>query len=571
MQNSPPAPANQGLLEAAQAQLDAGNLEQAISLAQQALALDPQNGMILNALAVLTLRVGNLDAAERYARQATQIKPAVAFVVTLADVMRAKEGLEEAAKYYHLVLKRLPNEYQALYGLAQIYEQTGHRSLAVDYYERALMVQPHDTALFHRFTKIIVFAEAPRVYAALQRATPNSDSFAAQLNHLINLARWKEYATRAEQGLQPHARSPSDLFFTFASSIRDDLEAMLDRAIVPENLAKMSEWKAMCMLARGARKESEEYYKIRAENKPNSLYENIVFNDDFYLSLEKRSDEDLFGSLPPVTEAVSANFEDKPIIFLSCDLNYYHKFAQALLLSINDIATVPQVHMHIMDAGPEHFAALRAFSKRLQRTKIAVTVENTGSLAKGIDAAKCYYHAIRFIRLYQHAKRYNKTLWQMDVDGLMYRDLAPIFDSINTSDIALWGAPGRWEAWSQFNASLMGIRPTEKGFAYLRLVAAYIGHFYKLDKLRWGIDQLAMFGVHEFLKDQGRGPSVAMIPSHAIDGEYTEQGLIWSNGGGGKFNPLKLSAAIADTPPDSPRIRYAEYFKRYSDKLEQGH
>lgn len=563
MQNPPETV--QSLLEAADAQVAAGNPKQALIVAQRALELDPKNATALNGAAILALSLGLLKEAEHFARRATQEKPLAIFVQTLANVLRTKGDLEEAAKYYNMILKHVPDDFQSLYGLGQIFEQTGHRTLALDHYERALMIQPHNSDLFHRFSKIITFTEAPRVYAALERAKPkDTDAAGLRLHFMINQARWKEYATRASQNLGSHARSPSDLFFTFGREIRDQFEALLDSVVDLENPGSWSEWKAMSQLSRGARIESQHFFNIRAQQKPNSLFECLNFTDEFYRDLEKTTDKDLAAGLPEVTDIVMADFEDRPIIFLSCDFNYFRKFAQLLLLSIDRVAQRPQVHMHIMDTPPAAFNELKNFAAKLTRTRIAMTTEDTGMILRGIDAARCYYHAIRFIRMDQASQRYNKPIWQMDVDGLMHNDLKPMFDLLDTADIALWGSPGRWEPWAQFNASLTGIKPTTVGKTYLRLVAAYISHFHKLDLLRWGIDQLAMFGVHEYLKDQNRGLVVAMIPSHAIDGEFLEHGLIWSNGGIGKFSAPKLAAAVTNTPPDTPRIRYLEELKLYT-------
>ncbi|MBL8630564.1 MAG: tetratricopeptide repeat protein [Rhodospirillaceae bacterium] len=569
MQNASSPDSIDSLLKTAEDHVNSGRLSEAAVTVQQALNAAPQNPLVLNAAALVAARLGNATEAESFARRATQIKPVVGYVLTLADILKAKGDYDEALKYYLLILSKAPTDAQSLLGAAEIYEQTGRRTLAIDHYEKALARTPHDLNLFRRFSKLLPFSQSPRVLAALERARPADNApLGLRLEYEATLITWKEAAARASRGLPSSARSLDDLFFNFAAQERDKYEAMIDGLLL-ENQGNVhaATAKATCLMARGKRKESEKYFQLRAKAKPGMLYDNIAFNDEFYSRLEARSDQELFGHFPDVSDVLSPAFDDAPIIFLSCDYKYFDKFARTLLLSINAAAQKPQIHMHIMDAPEEGLEAAKAFAAKLGKTKIAITSEFPNMRERGMEAARHYYHAIRFIRLYQCMRKYQRPLWQTDVDGLMRNDAWPTFETIGDADLAIWGHTGRWEPWNQFNASMTGIRPTENGITFIRLVAAYIADFHSNDNLHWGIDQLATYSVHEYLKDQNRGLKTVTLHDLVVDSECRDTAVIWSNGGIAKFHPVKLPSSGTDNQIDSPRVKYLDYLKQFEALL----
>ncbi len=564
MQNNPPAETIDSLLQIAQDQANRGQFGEAAKAIQRALNIDPRAPRLLYAAAIIATRLGNFDEAEKFARDAVQAAPVAGHVLALADVLKEKAAYDEALKYYLLILQKLPKDPQSLIGTAEIYEQTGRRTLAINQFEAALAAAPQDMNLFRRFSKLVPFRESARAFAALERARPSDDApIGLRLDYAGVYVTWKEAAERASRGLPSGAQSLSDRFFHFAIDERDRYEAMVDSVLSndPSNVHAATA-KATCLLVRGKRKDAEKYFKIRATAKPDTLYSNVVFNDEFYKTLENKTDDDLFGHFPDVTYILDPVFDDRAVIFLSCDYKYFNKFAKTLLLSINSAAKQPQIHMHIMDAPEQELSAVKKFTATLNNTKIAVTIESPGMRERGMDAARHYYHAIRFIRLYQSLLRHKRPLWQTDVDGLVRNDPWQVFDAIGDADVALWGHTGRWEPWNQFNASMTGICPTEKGIAFSRLVAAYIAHFHSNDNLHWGIDQLATYSVYEYLVDQGRAPRATTLPDAVIDSECRDSSIIWSNGGISKFHPLKLSAE-GTAQVDSPRVKYLEYLKRF--------
>ncbi len=572
--SSGPVDTAASLLKAAESLVIAGNLQAADPLLQRALALEPSNVPVRYNAAIVAFNLGRreegLNILHRVVRENTQLPYFSAF----ADMLKTTEQFDAASRYYTAILAQVPNHASALAGLADIYDQTGYSSLALECYEKALALAPRDKHFLRRISKLVPYKHVDRTYNAYLKARlPQSSPGMARIEIEGPLVTWKECVERAKRGLPANAQTPDEMFFTFAQKEFDAYEAEIDEMLVGDSTNNfLAVLKASCLIARGKRKDAQKYYDIRKAAQPQSIYANVVFDDALYQRLEAEGDSELTDGLPPLEKVLSPAFADAPIIFFSCDSRYYLKFVRTMLLSIDDVVDKSrpqklQVHVHIMDASREEIAEALAFCAKLLNTSVAITAEHPSARAKGEVSARAYFHAIRFVRMYQIAVEYQKPLWMMDVDGLMHRDPRVVFDGIGTADIALYGHPARWEPWMQYNASMVGIRPTEKAVAYLRLVAGYIRHFHRRNELYWGIDQLAMYAVLEFLRDQGRGPSVIMLTALIIDGECSDEGIVWGTG------PLKkMPKAFVPAgggAPDSPLILYAETWRKYDKRLAE--
>jgi hypothetical protein len=288
-----------------------------------------------------------------------------------------------------------------------------------------------------------------------------------------------------------------------------------------------------------------------------------VFEPSFYRSLEAMDDAALSRDLPRVTEFRTEDFAQAPIIYLACNYLYFENFAMPMIRSLADRSPDAQLHVHIMDASEDDLKKLGKFCDNTP-LKIAVTVEQPGIDKENNKAARAYYHAVRFIRFYQHLKQYDRTLWLMDVDALFNRDPRALFETLGGNDVAFRIRPGRIEPWNQFNACIVGATSKPGSLRYFKLIAAYIAHFHQQKKLRWGIDQLAMYGVYEFLRDEKAAPALSLLGDRAIDYDYFDDGIVWCNSGRNKFLHLekrKPGMPLADLDPD--RAKYLRLFEKY--------
>jgi hypothetical protein len=421
------------------------------------------------------------------------------------------------------------------WALAQSYEDAGYRGRAIEQYESILDVRPNDLKALHKLSKLCPFTDSYRVLERYRMGVATAEP-SQKLTLLSQIAVKKEAFERLRRNLPPYAISGGDLTFMFAGREVKDSEDLADALLqeTPDHTeARMH--KAFCARVRGD--------LLEAETCLRDLWGgSVLFNDGFYGELEGES----LSGLPDVIDVKTQDF-DGPVIYLACDMAYFTQFAKPLLGSIDAVAPGSNVHLHVMNAGD-----VQAFCATLSSTKIAISTETC-------PAEKTYYHAARFIRMYQYLVRYKQPLWLMDVDGLLNQDPRPLFDA--EADVSLVGHAGRFEPWFQFNASVVGVNPTQNGIKYLRLVAGYISHF--RDKLWWGIDQMALYGVYEHLKGTA---TFGMLPPNTLDGEYTDDGIVWTNGTAAKFSEIKtLNEDLGE--PDSQRIRYIEALKKYDQPL----
>lgn len=560
----------QSILQAATQAFQRDDIEVGARLLDQYLALEPNNAGALDMAAQAALRQGELPKAGGFAQRAVSQKALAPYVLTWAEVLKAKGDLPQAANYFTKVLAKLPQEYRALMGLGDIYETNSYRQLALQCYETALTVKPDNLALAIKTSNLYAIPDLPRGLTLLEKVRPGANAPLKQkLAYLSHLVTYKEWAVRVRYDLMPyHVTRLDEQFFKYAAPDRDEYEALADQILIaePSNKAGISA-KASCLFSRGKRHEAEPFYRRLMDQKSIPIYDNIAFAADHYRRIEKLSAQDLSAKLPPLIDVQTATFSGNDIIYLSCNYEYYVNFARPMLLSINDVSRAAQVHLHIMDGNDDELAAVKAFCAKLTKTTFAITAERPGVADQGNMPARCYYHAIRFIRLLHHLRLYQKTLWLMDVDALLHRDPQPLFAQMGSADVAFRARPGRWEPWNQFNASVIGIRPTERALRYLHLIAAYIADFYAQDRLRWGIDQLAMYGVYEFLKDEGSEPSIHLLDNRAVDYEYYDDGFVWCNSGRAKFLQLQQMEKGAQTSADPLRAKYVEALMKYGAQL----
>lgn len=558
------------LLQAASVEAVAGNLEKANELLRQCLAKEPKNAIALDLAARIALIRGQLDLAEALARQAVNEKAIIPFGLTLAEVMKGKGQFEGAQSFFSSVLESNPKDLRALAGLADVYDQTGQRTLALKHYASALEVDPENIALAIKYIGLLPSAELPQGLPRLQKAKPKDTApLKDRVNFLTQLILYKAWASRVERGLMPyHASTLGELFFDKKSPDWIEYGALADQFLLqdPNNIDALGA-KAAWLFSNGTHLDSETFFRRIGEVRPDSVCANVVFRSEFYSHLEKMTEEDLTQNLPPLIHVIEAKFTDQPIIYLSCNYDYYVNFGRAMLLSINENSRSAQIHLHVMDASLQDIEAVKTFVRGLQHSRIAVTLEQADQASRGLMAARNYYHSVRFIRMYQHLKRYQQTLWLMDVDALMNRDPAPMFATIGTADVAFRARPARWEPWNQFNASVFAVRPTAQGLAYLRLIAAYVAHFHAEDGLRWGIDQLAMYGVHAYLKSKSHAPNVHLLDNRAVDYDCFDDGFVWCNSGKEKFSQLKRLEKISQDSPDVDHGKYFNLLKKYSKQL----
>jgi hypothetical protein len=170
----------------------------------------------------------------------------------------------------------------------------------------------------------------------------------------------------------------------------------------------------------------------------------------------------------------------KQVIFASGDGVYFEKYGATLLAAGR--AHGHQVVLHLMDsdAPPPSDAC-------------AVFTERTG---QGSKSARFYYHAIRFVRLWQLCiANPSLRVVAVDMDSQLTQSLDPLFHSIEDVPLALYFLEGRLEARNKVAAGIVGIGSSESSRQFLHRVAAYISSYNRVGRLSWGLDQAALYCV----------------------------------------------------------------------------
>jgi hypothetical protein len=182
-----------------------------------------------------------------------------------------------------------------------------------------------------------------------------------------------------------------------------------------------------------------------------------------------------------------------------------------------------------MDADDAFKSATDDFLRTLP-LPAKLTTEDTPHFGHLTWVAKLYYHAMRFVRLFQFLSAGPCCYWMMDVDALIRRDPNAAFDKLQDADLALAAQPHTLEPWHKFVAGLVGARPSPAGLRYMKLVAGAVTALYRRGNLRWGIDQFLLFAAFDFLARRDSAPRIKMLHEDTLDfgpGAYGTEAPFW--------------------------------------------
>ncbi len=538
----------------------AGDLASAESSLKQCITLDPKHALAMLNLGIVLMNRGSLAEAEKMLIRSVTLQGTVESISALATVFDLNGKPDRAQECYWAILKAAPSHVPSILKLAEISNRMFDRTSARKLYRQAWDIDPASLGAGIGYA-LASFDDTPaETSAAMDKLLGAANSDAAKADVYLNLLPYKEFHERMNRGLAPyHAASLDELFFKFAEN---DHARFLDLSLreVEKNPGDpaAAARKFYALFSARDRFGAEECLRGFVKTFPEHIYENVAFDAAFYRQLETFGDLELTKGLPPVTDLIEADFGNEPIAYLACNYDYFAEFAAPMIRSLAEMSPGAQVHLHVMDAEQAELEQLPVFCREMNSLKIAVSVEQPGVSKKKNRIARSYYHAIRFIRFYHHLKQHRLPLWLMDVDAVFNRDPRELYRSLGQNDAAFRARPGRLEPWNQFNACIVGAAPTEKSLRYFRLVAAYIAHFFQQDRLRWGIDQLAMYGVHEFLRDSNEAPGLTLLDNQAIDYSYREDGIVWCNSGKQKF--AQIDSSLQGDPLQK---RYIDRFRKY--------
>jgi hypothetical protein len=232
------------------------------------------------------------------------------------------------------------------------------------------------------------------------------------------------------------------------------------------------------------------------------------FDPAFHADLDGAA-EKMLAALPPV-ETIRASAGRSKIIMTSADFFFFERFGWQFVESYcRHQDPGAGLHLHIIDMTPEERAAVTRRLDTYVGLTWSMTTEWTGLRGGNPEKARGYYHAVRFARFWRLLVETDAIVWMLDIDTIFGKSASPLFHIVAGHDLALWCMPARCEVRNKICAASTGAANTEAARTYLRRVAGYIGAYWQQDKLRWGIDQVAMYAV---LIMSATPPRVAAIP-----------------------------------------------------------
>ncbi len=437
-----------------------------------------------------------------------------------------------------------PNHAATFMALGQQFESTNDRRRACDAYLAAWTMEPRNIAvgIAHARTK---FEDDPRECVRFMGRLLDGASDADKLQIYGSLLFYKEFSARIDRGLMPyHATSLDEMFFRYC---REDFQEYYRLALASADPGhKITA--LFCNHEQSAAQHLLSGFLPRV--KPQHVWHNVNFDPAFYSSLNAMTGADILRPFPEIYGTSRAH-DAEQVVWLGCDGHYLEAFAAPMSRSLRDVMPNAAVHVHAMDITNEQFQIA-------MKLGIGLTVE------KSPTPGPAYYHAVRFVRYWQYLMTAENPVWLMDVDALFNREPSQMFSKLNNTDVALRVRAGRFEPWNQFNACIVGAHPNAASLRYFRLIAAYISHYYQRGNLQWGIDQLAMYGVHEWLREHGEEPSLAFLDDRDIDYDYREDGIVWCNSGKNKRLHTQRGPDGKRLHADPDREKYLQLFDRFS-------
>lgn len=181
--------------------LAAGQTEQALSLYQQALTLNPDHWPSLCRMGEIHAASRRYPEAEEALRRAVAINPNSGLCLSrLAQVLLISEKAAEAEPFLSRAAALLPSDEGILFNLARLYETTGRLELALAVYQKYLTAAPASQRAATAHLKVArMLAETRQTAAAVEnyraflRAQPGRVEVRAELGSLLmGASRYKE-------------------------------------------------------------------------------------------------------------------------------------------------------------------------------------------------------------------------------------------------------------------------------------------------------------------------------------------------------------------------------------------
>ncbi len=344
---------------------------------------------------------------------------------------------------------------------------------------------------------------------------------------LLRISTTRAAGRRAERGLPPHGTSWPDTYQWPDHEALPELKDALTNEIVAGS-TRASVWAdlACVALADGNWERAEECFAKLRKGPKRSAADFHAFGRAFHTGLDALGDAEIVAGLAPVERLTAPAPQSGVSIFIGSDPVYFARFTLPLLRGAEAAAMPLDVNVHILDGTPAVWAEIAHAVGELKSLRVTLTTEASGAASQGGHYARLYYHAVRYVRVFEELKRARRPLWVLDADVRLLRDPRALLASIERYDLAINTRPAELSPSLKLTAACVGLAPTPRGLEFARRVAAYITHWKNKGAWGWGIDQVALFSSYAHMSAEDRQPSTLFLDDTAVNWRTGDNGVI---------------------------------------------
>ena len=178
------------LLQYANAQLSSGKTAEAVQSLKAALALSPDNDVVLHALGDALRLAGDFSAAMTCIQQAIVMQPEVAqYHNTLGMLFQNRGEFEQAVKFHQRALKLNPKFAPAMCNLGIALRHLGDAAQALKAYEAALRIDPNLVQAYNNMGNVLRdLGRLPEARAAYKKAISLAPNYRDAVNNLAAIS-----------------------------------------------------------------------------------------------------------------------------------------------------------------------------------------------------------------------------------------------------------------------------------------------------------------------------------------------------------------------------------------------
>ena len=343
----------------------------------------------------------------------------------------------------------------------------------------------------------------------------------------LRITKYRAPLQRRVQGLPHYGTSWRDTYQWPDAPGLLQLKGALDTEIAAGSRRVSACMERACIaLAEGAWEEAEAIFSHVRSGPKRTQADFIAFGARFHQELDALSDDDILKDLPPVARIRSPALQAGETIFIASDPTYFTNFTLPFLRQVEAQEVPLDVQVHLLDGAAAEWDQVDQAVGALKTVRVTLTAEASGARQKGPRYARNYFHAVRYIRLFETLKRSNRRTWIFDADVQLLRDPTAMLAKLADCDVTLRTSPSSFEPTVKVTASCVGLSPTPLGLAFARRVAAYISYWKSRDTWAWGVDQAALFSSYAYMAAHEQTPRTVFLDDQAMNDKTGDTGAI---------------------------------------------